>query len=251
MQMENQKRILVIMGSPRKGWGQNIQDDLENDLKGLDVEFISLREMNIKQCLGCQTCYSRGDKACPHKDDLQQVFAKMLDSDGVVFVTPVYVLGMTGLMKNFIDRLSFVCHRPQFFKKQALLISYAAVFGNAQTLEGLKWATSMWEFNIVDKVGLLHRGEEMNDQHKKMLHDAARRFKLAVRSEKEKSPSLMSLAAFQLRKEGFLKPAKGVEYEHEFWKKKGWLKADFYYDVTINPFKMLLAKMMARTMKMF
>ena len=40
----------------------------------------------------------------------------VLEADGVVLASPVYVNDVSGHVKTLIDRLAFVCHRPQFMQ---------------------------------------------------------------------------------------------------------------------------------------
>lgn len=75
---------------------------------GADVEFISTMKMDIKHCTGCGAC-SRGRDAgkpikCVIKDDYQTLVDKVLEADGVIVAAPVYILGITGQFKNFVDR---------------------------------------------------------------------------------------------------------------------------------------------------
>jgi multimeric flavodoxin WrbA len=75
---------------------------------GAEVEFISTIGMNIKHCVGCGAC-SRGrdnGKAikCVIKDDYQTLVDKVLEADGVIIAAPVYILGIVGQFKNFVDR---------------------------------------------------------------------------------------------------------------------------------------------------
>jgi multimeric flavodoxin WrbA len=241
-------KIIAIMGSPRKnGWGAKIIEELEKAGPGHSIERIQLSEHKIMPCLGCMTCYSKGDKACPRKDDVQDIFDKMKKADAAIFLTPVYVLGMTGQMKSFFDRLSFVCHRPQFYGKNALLISYCAAFGNSQTLSALKWSISSWEYKIVGKVGLGNIMDGLTDKHKLSLDKTARRLDNALYDGMPK-PGLISLIGFQLRKKGFMESVAGIEYEHLYWKEKGWLdkKAYYYEEINVNPIKRVAALLISR-----
>src|SRR5690554_464763 len=41
-----------------------------------------------------------------HDDDYRELISEILEHDIVVYVTPIYWYGMSGLMKNFIDRFT-------------------------------------------------------------------------------------------------------------------------------------------------
>jgi multimeric flavodoxin WrbA len=72
---------------------------------GAEVENIFLAGKDIHPCIGCYSCWVKTPGKCIYQDDMQTLFPKILASDMIVFATPVYVDNVTGLMKNFMDRL--------------------------------------------------------------------------------------------------------------------------------------------------
>ncbi len=239
-------KALAITGSPRKGGtGDEIVARIRQSIP--DLEVINLREKSIKQCLGCQVCYQKGDKACPLKDDVQDILSRMLAADCVIFISPVYTLDISGQMKVFFDRLSFVCHRPLFYEKHAMLVAYAAVFGTSHTMKTLELVAGMWEFGIASKVEILNMNQKFCDKHNRLLDSGCMRLKAAC-AKGPKSPGLMSLVAFQLRKKGFMEPHPGSRYEHDFWEEHGWLEKDRdFYSEEKQGIKGMIARLVAST----
>lgn len=102
-------KVVGICGSPRKG---NTEWMLRKLLEGADqgeveTELILLREKDIKGCDGCLSCEAGGQErkgVCRIQDDMQQIYPKLIEADGLVFGTPVYFEMLSGLLKNFIDR---------------------------------------------------------------------------------------------------------------------------------------------------
>lgn len=75
---------------------------------GAEVEFIRLLDLDLKYCTGCIACVmslmtGKGNK-CALKDDFDWLLDKMLDADGIVFATPVFVKGTPGVFHTIIDR---------------------------------------------------------------------------------------------------------------------------------------------------
>jgi multimeric flavodoxin WrbA len=120
-------KILGIVGSPRKKGNTDILVDkiLEGARDaGADVEKIHLKGLTIKECDGCYVCWQ--GKACPKKDDMNNLYPLIETADVIVFGTPVYWFGPTALLKAFIDRLVyFNCpeNRPKIAGKAAVIAS--------------------------------------------------------------------------------------------------------------------------------
>ena len=72
----------------------------------------------------------------------QNLFAKMQSADGLIVAIPVYVNDVSGIVKNWIDRLAFVCHRPEFAGKSAFLISTVGLGPTSHALQTLRFALS-------------------------------------------------------------------------------------------------------------
>jgi amino acid adenylation domain-containing protein len=72
---------------------------------GAEVEIVHLRNKTIKNCISCFACYNRKDKKCSHKDDMTaELIPKWLESDLVIYATPVYFHTINAALKTFIER---------------------------------------------------------------------------------------------------------------------------------------------------
>lgn len=106
-------KVTVINGSP-KGDKSNTHIMVKAFLKGAEAagaetENIFLSENEIKPCIGCYTCWLVTPGKCGLKDDMGQILEKLVNSDIVVYASPVYVSSVTGIMKNFLDRTLPIC----------------------------------------------------------------------------------------------------------------------------------------------
>jgi multimeric flavodoxin WrbA len=75
---------------------------------GAECEEIALSKYKINRCLGCDTCHTADHYLkCVYsdKDDTAALFAKIAAADLVIYATPVYVFGISSLLKSFLDRL--------------------------------------------------------------------------------------------------------------------------------------------------
>ena len=85
-------KITILTGSPRKNGTSNYMADeficgaKEN---GHEIYRFDSTKADIKNCIGCNIC-AMGIKSCIHKDDVVELKEHLLNSDVIVFVTPMY-----------------------------------------------------------------------------------------------------------------------------------------------------------------
>ena len=101
--------VLAINGSPRKTAGATYKM-LDTLLAGMQqaqaqTEIIHLADYKIEHCRGCFACWTKTPGQCIIKDDMEGLLQKFITADLVIFGTPLYFFSVTGLMKNFMDRL--------------------------------------------------------------------------------------------------------------------------------------------------
>ncbi len=236
-------KVLVIMGSPRKGNTYRAAQRIEDVMRSLgDVEFeyLMLRDVGLEPCRGCALCFEWGEEHCPVRDDAPAVGQKLQEADGVIFASPVYGLAVTGLMKTFIDRFSYIFHRPRFFDKKALLLVTAGAVGEKDVLDYLDSVAGIWGFDVVSRVGIItlptlpERQAQENDQK---LDEAARVFFRALAEGRERRPGLRSVIIFHSQRASFDELAESAPTDHAYWKERGWLDpgARYYTSAPVNP----------------
>lgn len=103
-------RIFAVNGSPRKSKG-NTERILKPFLDGAreagaDIELVYAQEKKIKPCMGCNKCWLKTPGRCCQKDDMRGLIGIMRESEVIVLASPIYVGGMTGQMKTFLDRMT-------------------------------------------------------------------------------------------------------------------------------------------------
>ena len=101
--------IAIVNGSPRGAQGSTGWI-LERLVKGIEAaggeaRHIPLAGKRIHHCSGELACWFKTPNVCIHKDDVAEIVREFEGVDSLVLATPVYVDGMTGLLKNFLDRL--------------------------------------------------------------------------------------------------------------------------------------------------
>ena len=90
---------------------------------GNEVEYISLKNKNIRFCIGCLACQTIGH--CVIKDDVADIMNSVLNADVIVWATPIYYYEMSGQMKALIDRLNPMYSKDYKFRDVYLLTTAA------------------------------------------------------------------------------------------------------------------------------
>lgn len=101
--------VLILNGSPRgkKGMTWWLLERFTQGMidAGATIETIQLATRKIHHCIGCLACWFKTPGHCVHNDDMEGVLEAVTKSEALVLATPVYVDGMTGLLKNCVDRM--------------------------------------------------------------------------------------------------------------------------------------------------
>lgn len=120
--------VLALIGSPRKGGNTDILVDAVlagATREGHEVRKIHLRDFAVGPCVDCRGC-KRGALACVVEDGMQEIYPLLDAADAIVFGTPIYWCGPSGLMKNAFDRLRPYFANKRLRGKRALVATVAA-----------------------------------------------------------------------------------------------------------------------------
>ncbi|UCE45573.1 MAG: flavodoxin family protein [Methanobacteriota archaeon] len=99
-------KALTINGSPReKGNTAGMLSAAEEELRraGIEVERVSLANVDIRPCTACEACH-KSEWSCPIEDDAIRVLKKMVEADAILIGSPVYFGGVTAQLKALFDR---------------------------------------------------------------------------------------------------------------------------------------------------
>lgn len=134
-------KILVLNGSPRPNGNtaamvSTFREAAEE--KGHQVVVFNVCKMNIKGCLACEYCHGKGHGACVQKDDMQEVYDALKDTEMIILASPIYYHGISGQLKCVIDRLYSALYptAPRTLKKVAMFLSS----GDPEMYDGAKFS---------------------------------------------------------------------------------------------------------------
>jgi len=83
---------------------------------GASAEYIRLSDLNITPCRECNWCYTTGK--CRIEDDYQMLSGKLLNTDRLIFATPIFFMSVCAEAKALIDRSQCYWAHKYVLKKQ-------------------------------------------------------------------------------------------------------------------------------------
>ncbi|MFY9750305.1 MAG: flavodoxin family protein [Methanoregula sp.] len=85
---------------------------------GCTVELVPVTSLDFQ---GCQEMFfCRDHETCILDDDMQQIYPKFVDMDGLILATPVMTMGIPGTLKAFMDRFQ-VFFMAKYLRNQSLI----------------------------------------------------------------------------------------------------------------------------------
>ena len=102
------KKIVILNGSPRRSGNTSalIKAFAEGaESAGHSVTEFFLDRMNIHGCKGCFGGHSGRECPCVQKDDMDQIYPAVKDSEVIVLASPLYYWNLSGQLRTAVDRL--------------------------------------------------------------------------------------------------------------------------------------------------
>ena len=149
-------KILVLNGSPRAkgstaGMVKTFQETAEK--YGHQVNVFHVCRMNINGCLACEYCHGKGHAECIQRDDMQEIYDELKNTEMLVLAAPIYYHGISGQLKCVIDRFYSALYplAPKSLKKVAMFLSS----GDDNMYEGAKFS---YDGDFLGYLGLESKG---------------------------------------------------------------------------------------------
>ena len=99
-------KTLIFNGSPRKsGDTESLLHILKTEIGG-EFNQIDTYFCNIKPCIDCRYCWTHNE--CAIKDEMQQVFSLIDESDNIVIASPIYFSELSGSLLSVLSRLQYL-----------------------------------------------------------------------------------------------------------------------------------------------
>lgn len=223
-------KVLIIHGQAHKGSTYHISHELGEKIGGELKEFFLPKDFD-EFCLGCTTCFMKGEENCPHRSKLEPIIKAIDEADVLILDSPVYVFHTSGQMKALLDHLGYrwMAHRPNelMFKKIGIAITTAAGAGVKSTLKDMTDSLFYQGCAKIYKFGLAIQAKSYDEIKPKKLKKIEKNINKISKKAKKKAgkvkPGLKTKAFFSIMR--LIEKGSGTTpLDHEYWKEKGWLE---------------------------
>ena len=102
-------KVFVINGSPKGNRSNTYRltaaflDGMKNAAE-VELREVAVKQLEIKPCLGCFSCWNKTPGQCCIRDDMSAVIENMLWADIILWSFPLYYFSVPGGLKNLMDR---------------------------------------------------------------------------------------------------------------------------------------------------
>ena len=236
-------KCLIINGSPHKGntWALvEVVKSYMSKLGEVTFEEIHLSKLDIPMCLGCNTCFFKGENKCPHSSLIQPIAEKISASDCVIITSPSYSLALSATCKNFIDHMSYNFHRPRFFTKKMLVISTTAGAGSDSITKYIRDVFKFWGFNDGYRISLScfsSSGYKPTAKVIKKCESIADKFYKDVTTKKMHPATLKRIFYYNVWRSMSLAGTPEENMDNHYWLETGMRDMAFYKEIKIGILK--------------
>ena len=173
----------------------------------------------------------KSEKLCPHYTEVNKIKESFLNSDLLIFSSPVYVYHTTGQMKALLDHFAYqwMIHRPnkEMFGKIALVISTAAGGGMKSANKDIEDSLLYWGIGRTFKYGKAVSAiswENVSDKKKRIIENDAEKFaRKILNTSHNVTPRFGVKIKFYFMR--FLHKKIGFSpSDVKYWKQQGWLE---------------------------
>jgi multimeric flavodoxin WrbA len=217
-------KVLGISASPRKNRSNTLlllnQALSAIEKEGFQTEVVHLCDLKIEYCRHCEACHKKM-MDCPIKDEASPLIKRMLESEGIIFASPVYIDHITGYLKMFLDRSTHFIHCLRLLGKYTAAVATSGGGPHGMVLDYLKY------FSIIcgaQYVGGVSTKVPVTEEIQKLAEKLGGNLSEAIRNSKEFPDQMKEI---QSRKSFFRRVIETHEKEwpgeYQYWKGMGWL----------------------------
>lgn len=241
-------KVLIINGSAHEGNTWTIVEIVKKRMQKISnnsivFDEIHLREVNLHMCTGCSACYIKGNEKCPHHIIVQKIIDKIEETDATIVISPCYSNNVSALIKNLIDHMSFITHRPRFFTKKVLAVSTTGGKGSKFCTKYLRETFMCWGFNRGYELPIVshsYGGYVPSSKDIEKSNKAAEVFYNDIASGKLYSPTFVNALVYNIFRGMSTVGTPEELYDDRYWKETGLINVPYSTEVPVSLYKRVL-----------
>lgn len=234
-------KILIINGSQRKKNTFKVLQEVANYFDKYDIEIISISDYNVEACTGCENCLRNG--ICNINDEANIILNKMIEADGIIIGSPIYLRHIPGSLKNIFDRGCSWYHRSPVVGKPIIFVTTTQVTGAKELNKYFKDLSIQW--------GTVYSGRisrnmfTLNNQYSDKVFSKFKKY-LDRDNLINYKPSFKQIMEFNTQK---ILAELVLPIDLEYWEKHNYINKPYFYSCRISFFKRLFGCLYYKLLK--
>ncbi len=228
------KTVTAIVGSPQKmnSSTYKIVVDIMNSITSCAYEcqknIIALSDYDIQNCKGCAKCFATCSICQQYEDDIKQIEEKLLNSEVIIFASPVYAHNITGIMKNFIDRIAYGLHIMRFTGKYGVTVSVSDSNGNIFVDDYLSKILMYMGVKVIQSVSV----QRINPINQSVIINCGKQITEIIEGLGGRKSTKYEELVFQTMKNALLNVQERLETnETRYWKEQGYFECNSFEEI--------------------
>ncbi len=110
------RRIVILNGIADDRFAEyetGLQEAIAARTGETDIRSFRLRDIDIRYCTGCWSCWVKTPGICMHKDDMPEIYREIMAADLFLLLSPLSMGFVNSLTKKTCDRLIPLVHPYQ------------------------------------------------------------------------------------------------------------------------------------------
>lgn len=191
-------------------------------------------DVDIQPCKGCWSCMNQGTCPLDKEDDMGILKEKMLESNLIIWGSPVYAMQVSGQMKIFLDRLACWYHTLKLAGISGVTVSTTAGAGLEEVHGYLRLvlnAAGVKVISTLDTFGTLP-GTLINPEKAfKSANKTAYEIYPFLTGEKNIESDEGLEHSFQVNKNKVTYGAEVLKADYTYWKEQGMLEMNSFNEL--------------------
>lgn len=226
-------KIFGFIGSPLKTRSNTYTltkmmiDELLQIDRDIEYDLLTAGDVDIRPCKGCWSCMNMGICPLDKKDDMESLKKEMLESNLIIWGSPVYAMQVSGQMKTFLDRLASWYHTLRLAGKPGVSVSTTAGGGLEEVHQYLRLllnGTGVKVIATLDTFGTLPGTLTDNESASRSAIETAHKIYPFITGVRNIESDEGLEHSFQVNKNKVIYADQVLKADHNYWRERKMLE---------------------------